>query len=62
METSGSDTDIPRGVDKADSARGCMSCLIPLLVLAILEILLVVVMVLYWAYDRIVGIDNVKLG
>ncbi|MFT5160798.1 MAG: putative spermidine/putrescine transport system permease protein [Paracoccaceae bacterium] len=25
-------------------------------------ILLVVVMVLYWAYDRIVGIDNVKLG
>jgi putative spermidine/putrescine transport system permease protein len=25
-------------------------------------ILLVVVLVLYWAYDRIVGIDNVKLG
>ncbi|MBQ2259911.1 MAG: ABC transporter permease [Loktanella sp.] len=25
-------------------------------------ILLVVVMALYWAYDRIVGIDNVKLG
>ena len=26
------------------------------------SILLVVVLVLYWAYDRIVGIDNVKLG
>ena len=26
------------------------------------SILLVVVIVLYWAYDRIVGIDNVKLG
>jgi putative spermidine/putrescine transport system permease protein len=25
-------------------------------------ILLVVVLVLYWVYDRIVGIDNVKLG
>ena len=25
-------------------------------------ILLVVVLILYWAYDRIVGIDNVKLG
>jgi len=25
-------------------------------------ILLVVVLVLYWAYDKIVGIDNVKLG
>jgi putative spermidine/putrescine transport system permease protein len=25
-------------------------------------ILLVVVMALYWAYDKIVGIDNVKLG
>ncbi|MDR6308480.1 ABC transporter permease [Pacificitalea manganoxidans] len=26
------------------------------------SILLAVVMILYWAYDRIVGIDNVKLG
>ncbi|MCL3882023.1 ABC transporter permease [Marivita sp. GX14005] len=26
------------------------------------SILLVVVLILYWAYDRIVGIDNVKLG
>jgi len=25
-------------------------------------ILLAAVLVLYWAYDRIVGIDNVKLG
>ena len=25
-------------------------------------ILLIVVLALYWAYDRIVGIDNVKLG
>ena len=25
-------------------------------------ILLVVVLILYWAYDKIVGIDNVKLG
>ena len=25
-------------------------------------ILLVLVMALYWVYDRIVGIDNVKLG
>ena len=25
-------------------------------------ILLAVVLVLYWAYDKIVGIDNVKLG
>jgi putative spermidine/putrescine transport system permease protein len=24
--------------------------------------LLVMVLALYWAYDRIVGIDNVKLG
>jgi putative spermidine/putrescine transport system permease protein len=26
------------------------------------SILLAVVLVLYWAYDKIVGIDNVKLG
>jgi len=26
------------------------------------SILLVVVLILYWAYDRVVGIDNVKLG
>jgi putative spermidine/putrescine transport system permease protein len=25
-------------------------------------ILLVIVMLLYWVYDKIVGIDNVKLG
>ena len=25
-------------------------------------ILLIVVLLLYWAYDKIVGIDNVKLG
>ena len=25
-------------------------------------ILLVIVLVLYWIYDRIVGIDNMKLG
>ena len=25
-------------------------------------ILLVVVLILYWVYDKIVGIDNVKLG
>ena len=29
---------------------------------ALATILLVVVLALYWAYDRIVGIDNVKLG
>ena len=26
------------------------------------SILLVLVLALYWAYDRVVGIDNVKLG
>jgi len=25
-------------------------------------VLLVLVLALYWAYDRLVGIDNVKLG
>ena len=29
---------------------------------ALATMLLVVVMALYWLYDRIVGIDNVKLG
>jgi putative spermidine/putrescine transport system permease protein len=29
---------------------------------ALASMLLAVVMVLYWLYDRIVGIDNVKLG
>jgi putative spermidine/putrescine transport system permease protein len=29
---------------------------------ALATMLLVVVLVLYWTYDRIVGIDNVKLG
>jgi putative spermidine/putrescine transport system permease protein len=29
---------------------------------ALASILLVAVLILYWAYDRIVGIDNVKLG
>jgi len=32
------------------------------LVAALGTILLVLVLVLYWLYDRIVGIDNVKLG
>jgi putative spermidine/putrescine transport system permease protein len=26
------------------------------------SILLILVLALYWAYDRLVGIDNVKLG
>ena len=29
---------------------------------ALATLLLVVVLALYWTYDRIVGIDNVKLG
>ena len=33
-----------------------------MLAAALGSILLAVVMILYWAYDRIVGIDNVKLG
>ena len=30
--------------------------------LGLVSILLAVVLGLYWAYDKIVGIDNVKLG
>ena len=33
-----------------------------LALLAAVVILLALVLVLYWIYDRIVGIDNVKLG
>jgi putative spermidine/putrescine transport system permease protein len=29
---------------------------------ALSAILLVLVLILYWLYDRIVGIDNLKLG
>ena len=29
---------------------------------ALASILLAAVLILYWAYDKIVGIDNVKLG
>ena len=29
---------------------------------ALASILLIAVLILYWTYDKIVGIDNVKLG
>ena len=44
------------------SRQDAMFSIVCFVAASLATLLLLVVLVLYWTYDRIVGIDNVKLG